>query len=113
MKKIITIVALLICTISLGQELNSNSKSLKLNNLKEFNKVELLVQKSYNRSEPIYNIMINAQVDARAEVVEFMRGATTDSKLKKVRFCMGLSSEVVNGVKVFNWVLLNAFLNRN
>ena len=112
MKKVLLVLALLVCSISLGQSLNSNSKSLKENNLKEFRKIELLVQNRWKQSEPIYNIMINAQVDARVEVANIMRGDLTSSQLRKVNAYMDLSDKVVGGVTVYNWVLLNTFMRR-
>tara|TARA_R110002126_G_scaffold70612_7_gene177596 strand:- start:730 stop:1071 length:342 start_codon:yes stop_codon:yes gene_type:complete len=110
MKKIITIIALLICSISLGQSLNTNSESLKENNLKEFRKIEMLVQKNWKESEPIYNIMINAQVDARYQVADIMRRDLTSSQMRKINYYMDQSNQFIGGVEVFNWVVLSTFL---
>ena len=112
MKNLLVVLALMVSTISLGQKLNDNATNLKAKNIKEFNKVELLVQQDYRKSDPIYTLMINAQIDARRKVAVFMGRDLTSADYKKLGRYMDMSSEFINGVEIFNWVLLSNFVSR-
>ena len=110
MKSIILTIALLVSTFSFAQGLSSSSESLKSKSPKEFSKIEALVQKHDKETDPIYNIMVNAQVKAREKVAKYIGTIKTKEGFSGIKKLMDMSQEVINGEEVFNWVLLATLL---
>lgn len=107
---ILTIAAVLICSLSMAQGLSEGATSLKYKYPNEFNKIELIVQQYDKETDPIYNIMVNAQVKAREKIAKYIGTIKTKDKIKEVRQYMELSQEVINSENVINWILLAKFL---
>ena len=98
------------CSLSIGQGLSKEAVELRRVAPEQYYKVELLVSQYDKKTDPIFNIMVNAHVKARAKVDRYISTIETRTQLNKFKQYMELSREEVRGVEVFNWILLAKFL---
>tara|TARA_R110000737_G_scaffold308267_3_gene316314 strand:+ start:306 stop:659 length:354 start_codon:yes stop_codon:yes gene_type:complete len=113
-KAILTIVAILISSICISQELSPLSFHIRKVNPEVYYEIELLVKQKYQKTDPFFNILVNAQVKSRKKTIEYMDALETDpeglDKVKKLEKYIVLSIEEIKGVEVFDWIRLATFL---
>ena len=109
-KVILTIVAVLTTSLCLSQGLSKEAVELRRVAPEQYYKIELLVSQYDKKTDPIFNILVNSHVKARAKVDKYIGTLETRTQLNKFKQYIELSREEVRGVEVFNWILLAKFV---
>ncbi|MDC1198436.1 hypothetical protein N8Z99_00485 [Flavobacteriaceae bacterium] len=115
MKKLIFIFALLVSTISFGQELNDNAKNIKESAPDIYQKIELVVTNLYEleKTSSVYNTIINQQADALFDYLNLSIDDFTTERKNKFNELLVRHTKTIDGVEnCTDYILLMSGLNR-